>query len=62
MKNLTILLFLILLVGCKSECTEVAVEKALPAEVQETLIEEAVPAVKEVPVQELSDEEIEKLF
>ena len=47
MKNLTILLFLILLVGCKSECTEVAVEKALPAEVQETLIEE-VKAVEEL--------------
>ena len=40
MKNLTILLFLILLVGCKSESTEVPVEEVLPAEVQETLIEE----------------------
>ena len=37
MKNLTILLFLILLVGCKSEC-------------------------EEVPVKELTDEEIEKIF
>ena len=47
MKNLTILLFLILLVGCKSESTEVPVEKALPVEVQETLIEE-VKAVEEL--------------
>jgi len=47
MKNLTILLFLILLVGCKSESTEVPVEEALPAEVQETLIEE-VKAVEEL--------------
>ena len=89
MKNLTILLFLILLVGCKSECTEAAVEKALPAEVQETLIEdkavgeseeilpeveetieEVVPEMlepevkptEEVPVKELTDEEIEKIF
>ena len=46
MKNLTILLFLILLVGCKSESTEVPVEEVLPAEVQETLIEE-VEAVEE---------------
>ena len=90
MKNLTILLFLILLVGCKSECTEAAVEKALPVEVQETLIEEVkaveeleevlpeveetieevVPEIlepevkptEEVPVKELTDEEIEKIF
>ena len=70
MKNLTILLFLILLVGCKSECTEAAVETALPAEVQETLIEEVVPEIlepevkptEEVPVKELTDEEIEKIF
>ena len=84
MKNLTILLFLILLVGCKSESTEV------PAEVQETLIEEVkaveeseevlpeveetieevVPEIlepevtptEEVPLKELTDEEIEKIF
>ena len=47
MKNLTILLFLILLVGCKSESTEVPVEEVLPAEIQETLIEE-VEAVEEL--------------
>ena len=48
MKNLTILLFLILLVGCKSESTEVPVEEALPAEVQETLIEEVKAVEKEL--------------
>ena len=61
MKNLTILLFLILLVGCKSECTEVAVEKALPAEVQETLIEEVDPEILEpevTPTEEVPAEEI----
>ncbi len=48
MKNLTILLFLILLVGCKSECTEAPVEEVLPAEVQETLIEEVKAVEKEL--------------
>ena len=87
MKNLTILLFLILLVGCKSECTEAVVEKALPAEAKETLIKKAkaveqvlpeveetieevdpeilepeVTPTEEVPVKELTDEEIEKIF
>ena len=42
MKNLTILLFLILLVGCKSESTKTPAEEVLPAEVKETLIEETV--------------------
>ena len=93
MKNLTILLFLILLVGCKSECVKEAVstledpatieaketliekakaveqvEQVLP-EVEET-IEEVVPEIlepevkptEEVPVKELTDEEIEKIF
>ena len=61
MKNLTILLFLILLVGCKSECTEAPVEEVLPAEVQETLIEEVVPEILEpetTPVEEVPAEEI----
>ena len=87
MKNLTILLFLILLVGCKSECAKEAVstledpatietketlieevkaveesEEVLP-EVEET-IEEVVPEIlePEVPLKELTDEEIEKIF
>ena len=63
MKNLTILLFLILLVGCKSECTEAPVEEVLPAEIQETLIEEVVPEILEpetTPVEEVPAEEILK--
>ena len=48
MKNLTILLFLILLVGCKSESTEVPVEEVLSTEVQETLIEEVKAVEKEL--------------
>tara|TARA_R110000824_G_scaffold162279_1_gene337889 strand:- start:43 stop:291 length:249 start_codon:yes stop_codon:yes gene_type:complete len=60
MKNLTILLFLILLVGCKSECTEAPVEEVLPAEVQETLIEEveAVEELKEVLLEVETIEEV----
>ena len=61
MKNLTILLFLILLVGCKSECTEAPVEEVLPAEVQETLIEEVVPEILEpevTPIEEVPAGEI----
>ena len=86
MKNLTILLFLILLVGCKSECVKEAVstlEDPATIETKETLIEKAkaveqveqvlpevVPEIlepevkptEEVPVKELTDEEIEKIF
>ena len=73
MKNLTILLFLILLVGCKSECVKEAVstlEDPATIEAKETLIEEVVPEIlepevkptEEVPVKELTDEEIEKIF
>ena len=93
MKNLTILLFLILLVGCKSECVKEAVstlEDPATIEAKETLIEKAkaveqveqvlpeveetiekvvpemlepeVKPTEEVPVKELTDEEIEKIF
>ena len=90
MKNLTILLFLILLVGCKSECVKEAVstlEDPATIETKETLIEKAkaveqvlpeveetiekvvpemlepeVKPTEEVPVKELTDEEIEKIF
>ena len=45
MQNLTILLFLILLVGCKSECVKEAVstlEDPATIEAKETLIEEVI--------------------
>ena len=82
MKNLTILLFLILLVGCKSECVkeavstledpatieakEILIEKAkVVEEVEEVLpeiLEPEVTPTEEVPLKELTDEEIEKIF